>query len=104
MPARLVALAGRKSLPVFVLSLLLSTISNVILKETGFAFWIQCVVALVGMALMIGFGVLLNWQSHGSRKNTAPSTQAIVHDVNLKRLPWTQSRHGNPESSRTADS
>lgn len=74
-PARLLAVAGRQSLPVFVLGLVLSTVSGVIVREAGFVLWVQSAVVLTGIALMIGFGALLDWQVRASRKDASPPAE-----------------------------
>ena len=63
LPARLLILAGRHSLPVFVLGLVLSTVATVITKETGYVLWVQALVVLAGVVVMIGFAGLLDWQA-----------------------------------------
>jgi hypothetical protein len=68
---RLLALAGRHSLPVFVLGLVLSTIATVLIKEAGYAMWAQSVVTLAGVALMIVFAALLDWQTVHAKKDAA---------------------------------
>lgn len=68
-PAQLLAVAGRQSLPVFVLGLVLSTVSGVIVREAGFVLWVQTVVVLAGITMMIGFGALLDWQTRANRKD-----------------------------------
>lgn len=72
-PARLLALAGRQSLPVFVLGLVLSTVSGVIVREAGFVLWVQSAVVLAGIALLIGFAALLDWQARAGRKEAGPA-------------------------------
>jgi hypothetical protein len=70
-PARLLAVAGRQSLPVFVLGLVLSTVSGVIVREAGFLLWVQSAVVIVGIVLMIGFGALLDWHARAARKDAS---------------------------------
>jgi hypothetical protein len=75
LPARVLILAGRHSLPVFVLGLVLSTIATVITKETAYVLWVQALVVLAGTALMIGFAGLLDWQA-GQMKSEAAARAA----------------------------
>ncbi len=70
-PARLVAVAGRQSLPVFVLGLVLSTTAGVIVREAGFMLLVQVAVVAAGAALMIGFAALLDWQARGLKREAA---------------------------------
>jgi hypothetical protein len=71
LPARVLILAGRHSLPVFVLGLVLSTIATVITKETAYVLWVQALVVLAGTALMIGFAGLLDWQARQVKSEVA---------------------------------
>ncbi len=75
-PLRMMAVAGRQSLPVFVMGLVLSTVAGVIVRETGFDLWIQAAVAMFGMGLMIGFAVLLDWQVRMSKRDAPAATVA----------------------------
>jgi hypothetical protein len=68
-PMRLMAVAGRQSLPVFVMGLVLSTVAGVIIRETGFDLMIQFAVVFAGMTLMIGFAILLDWQVRMSKRD-----------------------------------
>ncbi len=76
-PMRLMAVAGRQSLPVFVMGLVLSTVAGVIIRETGFDLMIQSAVVLLGMSLMIGFAMLLDWQVRMSKRD-APVVVAAL--------------------------
>ena len=51
------------------MGLVLSTVAGVIIRETGFDLMIQSAVVLVGMALMIGFAILLDWQVRMSKRD-----------------------------------
>lgn len=66
-PATLIAYAGRQSLPVFVLGLVLSTIGGVIVRETGFHLAVQSLVVLSGIVILLGFGALLDWQGRSGK-------------------------------------
>jgi hypothetical protein len=70
-PSRLLVLAGRHSLPVFVLGLVLSTISAVIIRETGYVMAVQVLVVVAGSALMVGFAAMLDWQARFLKQDTA---------------------------------
>jgi hypothetical protein len=71
LPARLLILAGRHSLPVFVLGLVLSTVATVITKETGYVLWVQALVVFAGTVVMIGFAGLLDWQARQVKSEAA---------------------------------
>jgi hypothetical protein len=78
---RALAVGGRHSLPVFVLGLVLSVIGAVIIKETGFDLLIQVAVIGGGIALMLVFALLLDWQRQGqARPRFDPSSPRIVND------------------------
>ncbi|MCX7325464.1 MAG: OpgC domain-containing protein [Hyphomicrobiales bacterium] len=81
MPARMLAVMGRQSLPVFVLGLVLSTVCGVILRETGFVLAIQIGVLIGGSAILICFAVLLDWQARMGKRDAAvalPEAEAEV--------------------------
>jgi hypothetical protein len=71
LPARMLAVMGRQSLPVFVLGLVLSTVCGVILRETGFVLAVQIAVLVGGSAILIGFAALLDWQARMGRRDAA---------------------------------
>lgn len=77
-PARLLAFAGRQSLPVFVLGLVLSVISGVIIRENGFAWSVQTLVVAGGIGLLIAFGALLDWQGRAIRGEARPAQPAMA--------------------------
>lgn len=66
-PARLLANAGRQSLPVFVLGLVLSTIGSIVVREGGFTYGVQTAVVVSGVAILLAFGALLDWQGRAAR-------------------------------------
>lgn len=84
-PARLLTLAGRHSLPVFVLGLMLSTVSLVVVKEASYAMWAQTAVTVTGVALMIGFAALLEWQSRLAKKDAV--AKAIARETAQREVP-----------------
>jgi len=71
-------LAGRNSLPVFVLSLVLSTGATVLVKETGYVLWVQFAIVLAGAAVMIGFASLLDWQAKAIRRDKSVRNGALA--------------------------
>lgn len=70
-PFALLAVAGRQSLPVFVLGLVLSTVAGIVIKEGGYAFSLQAAIVLIGAGLMLAFAAMLDWQSRMSRQDGA---------------------------------
>lgn len=70
-PFALLAIAGRQSLPVFVLGLVLSTVAGIVIKEGGYAVSLQAAVVLVGAGLMLAFAAMLDWQARMSRQDGA---------------------------------
>jgi hypothetical protein len=70
-PLALLAIAGRQSLPVFVLGLVLSTVAGIVIKEGGYAVSLQVAVVLVGAGLMLAFAAMLDWQARMSRQDGA---------------------------------
>jgi hypothetical protein len=70
-PFALLAIAGRQSLPVFVLGLVLSTVAGIVIKEGGYAVSLQAAVVLVGSGLMLAFAAMLDWQARMSRQDGA---------------------------------
>jgi hypothetical protein len=62
-PVRAFATMGRQSLPIFVLGLILSVIGSVIVREAGFDLMAQTAVVAGGIAVMITFAALLQWQA-----------------------------------------
>lgn len=77
MPARLVAYAGRQSLPVFVLGLVLSTVAGIVVRETGFDLMVQTATVGLGIALLLGFGALLDWQGRAARSEARGAAPAV---------------------------
>jgi hypothetical protein len=67
-PGRALALAGRHSLPVFVLGLILSMCGWVIVREAGFDMAVQAAVVLGGFALLLAFAAFLEWQAQALRR------------------------------------
>jgi hypothetical protein len=68
---RMLALAGRHSLPVFVLGLVASTIATVLVKQAAYGLGVQFAVTLGGVALLIGFAALLDWQARTLKREAA---------------------------------
>jgi hypothetical protein len=68
LPGRALALAGRHSLPVFVLGLILSMAGWVIVREAGFEMAVQAAVVFGGFALLLGFAAFLEWQAQALRR------------------------------------
>ena len=61
----LVALCGQNSLEVFCLSILLSVMGNVAYTVLGDAMGVQALVNAAGVAMLLGFGLLLAWFDGG---------------------------------------
>jgi hypothetical protein len=73
-------LCGRHSLHVFCLGILLSTLGRLIINEFLGGVLLQCVVAVVGIAIMIGTAALMDWFNAEQRPSGAQMLQASTTD------------------------
>jgi hypothetical protein len=78
--AQLCVMCGRHSLHVFCLSILLSTIGHLVVNEWLGGVLVQCVVALIGITLMIGTAALMDWFDAAQRPLGPTVLRAPVTD------------------------
>lgn len=78
--ARAMTLAGRNSLDVFVLGVVLSTIGSIVMKESGYDIAIQIAYALCGITAMIAFAAWIEWWKAERRppRSTAQPPETVL--------------------------
>jgi len=64
-PARAVIRCGQHSLHIFCLGVLLAAAGRIIAEETGYSFFVQFGVSLVGIAVLLAFATYLDGLRHG---------------------------------------
>jgi hypothetical protein len=71
--------AGKHSLEIFSLGIILSVVASVIVKQTQFDLWVQTAVNLGGIAIMLGWAAFLDWKEKAiARRVVAPVEAAVT--------------------------
>lgn len=69
-PGRLISTAGKHSLEIFSVGILLSMLATVAVRQTSFSLWVQVAVNLGGFAVMLVWAAFLDWKEQAVRKKT----------------------------------
>ena len=77
-PGWVVVLCGQKSLYVFCLSILLSVLGNAVVTSLGGRLAAQVAANVAGIALLVGFGLLLSWYGGGGRLPARPAPGEVA--------------------------
>ncbi len=70
---RLLAHAGRHSLEVFCVGIVLSIAGQIVMAETGFALGVQLLISLFGAMVLLGLGAFLSWFKASDKTGSASS-------------------------------